>query len=339
MSLKALEKANQRMEKEVSTLKQDNVRLTEENSALKDTVDRLFGKVADLTDGAATTNAAIEKLHEIVRLPQDISNITTLQNALDEHFLSSEATAQHPELRTQFTAFACTRANVTLSCASGRNIFTTSGYYGRNHQMDCAQCCGPNPALDCAELIEENRPGEWEAIQSHCDGRNSCQFENQGSTIDGCEVDYQSDYMLVYYDCLPHDVSGAVGFTASANTGNTLYENGDVIVFDDVISNFGGHYNPNISTFICPWDGVYLFSVNVQGYLSATMDIDLMRNDVQLVEMMIDDITSVYNRASMTLVIDCTSGDVMWVRAGHSNYIHAAARRTLFAGYLLHRND
>ena len=187
-------------------------------------------------------------------------------------------------------------------------------------------------------LIEENRPWEWDAIQSHCDGQNSCQFENQGSTIDGCKLGYQSDYMLVYYDCLPHDVSGAVGFTASASTGDTLYESGDVIVFGDVISNFGGHYNPEISTFICPWDGVYLFSVNVQGYSSHYMHIDLMRNDVQLADILIDDISGTYNRGSTTMVINCASGDVVWVRAGYSNYIHAAARRTLFSGYLLHRD-
>ena len=331
------------MEKKVDVLEQEIGRLVEENRALKDIVDRLAATVTGLTEDVASNHDDIKKLNEIVLLPQDTTNTTALPNTTDEQFSLSETPntpgVQHPEPRSQFTAFACTRGNVTLSCPSGRNISTTAGYYGRNHQLACAPCCGPNPALDCAELIEENRPWEWDAIQSHCDGQNTCQFENQGSTIDGCELGYQSDYMLVYYDCLPHDVSGAVGFTAAANTGSyTPYEIGDVIVFDDVISNFGGHYNADISTFICPWDGVYLFSVNVQGYTSDNMYIDLMRNEVELAEIWIDNISSTYNRGSTTIVIDCASGDVMWVRAGDTNYIHVETRRTLFSGFLLHRD-
>ena len=174
-----------------------------------------------------------------------------------------------PATHSQFTAFACTSGIMTLSCPAGRTILTVTANYGQydNPNSECTGCCAPNPLHDCTELVEESRPTDWLGIQLLCDNQTSCEFENLGSAIDQCEEGYQSDYMQLFYDCLPDDETGPVAFTAFANTGQpTWYNNDDVIVFNEVLSNAGGHYNSATSSFICPSHGVYLISVNVQGY-------------------------------------------------------------------------
>ena len=145
--------------------------------------------------------------------------------------------------------------------------------------------------------------------------------------------------MQVFYDCLPHDETGPVAFTAWANTGNpTDYSVGDIIVFNEVLSNIGGHYNTDTSSFICPWDGVYVFSVTVQGYLSDLTDTDLMQNNNFLARIFNDDISGAYNRGSMTTVIDCERGDVIWNLAWTTGSINCNTNRfTTFSGFLLQR--
>ena len=243
-----------------------------------------------------------------------------------------------PETHTQFTALGCTGATVTLSCPGGRTILTTSANYGQ-YDNACFDCCAPNPESDCTELVEENRPSDWLAIQAECDNQTSCEFQNLGSVIDTCEVGYTSDYMQVFYDCLPHDETGPVAFMAWADTGSeTNYRSGDVVVFNAVLNNIGGHYNTDTSSFICPWDGVYVFSVTVQGFASSSSDIHLSRNGVYQTRIWNDNIDGVFNRGSMTAVIDCERGDVIWNMAATVCTIRCSSfRETTFSGFLLQR--
>ena len=95
--------------------------------------------------------------------------------------------------------------------------------------------------------------------------------------MDECDERYhQSDYMQLFYDCLPDDETGPVAFTAYADTGSkTQYGDGSIIVFNKVLTNAGGHYNAVTSSFICPWHGLYLMSVNIQGYNDYYMPVYL----------------------------------------------------------------
>ena len=87
-----------------------------------------------------------------------------------------------------------------------------------------------------------------------------------------------------------------MGFTAWANTGgSTVYDIYEVVVFDQVISNFGGHYNPDTSSFICPFNGVYMVNVNVQASPGETVYVDVMHNYVVLVQAWADDLFDLYS--------------------------------------------
>ena len=187
--------------------------------------------------------------------------------------------------------------------------------------------------------MEEHRPSNWFTIKALCDNQTSCQVDNFGSVISECQEGYLSDYAQIFYDCLPVDETGPVGFTAWANTGDpTAYDSSEIVVFDVVISNFGGHYNPDTSSFVCPFDGVYLVNVNVQAYYGEQVHVDIMRNDIILVEAFADDQSGLLTQASNTVMTECQRGDVLWIRSASSaTMLYAVYRRSTFSAFLMHR--
>ena len=250
-----------------------------------------------------------------------------------------------PEMLTQFTAFGCLSDELVLSCPEGRTIFTTSAVYGR-YDVACTpffNCCPPDPLEDCTELVEENRPEDWLAIKLLCDNRTICTYEYGGSTIDECGINYVADYLHIFYDCLPYDANAPVGFTASSNTGaNTTYQSGQIVIYNDVISNIGGHYNPDTSSFICPYDGVYMFDINVISYYYHSAHIAVYRNVTLLSQTQAysyGDIHQLYPTSSTHVITPCAAGEVVWVRATAATNLHAVSRFNLFSGYLLYNYE
>ena len=245
-----------------------------------------------------------------------------------------------PATGSKYTAFACT-GNITLSCPGERRISVTVGGYAKYANSACSRCrCPPNPALDCTEVIEENNPKVWYDIKTSCDYRKSCDVRPNRTAINQCKTNYIPDYIQVFYDCLPDDVNGPVGFAAYANTGKRfMYNFNDVIVFDEVISNFGGHYNPETSSFVCPADGVYMIGVHVLARKSYDVIANIMRNYDELVAVRIDSLERHYNANSGTIVAHGSRGDVIWIRQGYNATarIYAADRRNFFACFLLYR--
>ena len=300
--LERVEHENQRLSTENQRLSTENQRLSEENQRLAETVSQ--------------HNLRIETLEKPALLPRD----------------HPHSAAPEPETRSQFTAFGCTGDLVTLACPDGRQILTTSAYYGQ--YSACSDCCAPNPANDCTELVEENRPGDWATIKLLCDSQTSCQIDNLGSVVDECEAGYTSDYMQVFFDCLPlNDETGPVAFTAYASTGSpTAYSPHDVIIFNDVLENIGGHYNNDTSSFVCPWHGIYLFSLSIES--SDGMAFDLYRNSACIAI-----IGNVSGRGSTTIVTECHRGDVMWIKNSvTAGDVMAVYRKVLFTGVMLHRH-
>ena len=245
-----------------------------------------------------------------------------------------------PDIYTQFTSFACTSDVVALSCPNSRTIFVTSAFYGQYYHQCDDECCPPNPRYDCSVNIEDDTPGDWLIIEALCDGQTSCEIENLGSVISECQAGYTSDYAQVFYDCLPVDEVGPVGFTAWANTGvETAYDNDEIMVFDQVISNFGGHYNPATSSFVCPFVGAYMVSVNVQAPTDSRLAVvNIVHNDYVYAQVFADNLSGLSTQASNTIIIECQRGDVLWVQSASSNTVlYAREGRSSFSAFLIHR--
>ena len=332
---------------------QDIKRLTEENDRLSHANDVLTGRLSHINDvlNQRLTSQNDDHQPEVERLSHANKELNerlfhvhvTLEQRVERlEVVSSRQTATNqspePDTRSQFTAFACTLGSMAISCPSNRTILVTSGVYGvfDSPNSECTDCCAPNPQYDCTELVEEARPSDWLAIQALCDGQTSCEFENPGTVLDDCS-DEASDYMQLYYDCLLDDETGPVAFTAWANTGGTtLYNTGDIIVFNELLTHAGGHFNTATSSFICPWDGIYLVSVTILSGQNDAMRVQLMRNDVMLTDIQVDAIDG-HNHGSTTVVTECDRSDTLWMRAGRVGTLWADDRRNLFTAHILHR--
>ena len=107
-----------------------------------------------------------------------------------------------------FSALACVTDVAQLSCPDGRTINATSAVYGQYiypHGFACPNdCCPPNPAHDCTELVYDNSPQDWLAIKLLCDEQESCEFPYSGAGFrTSCDEGVTPAYVHVFYNCLP----------------------------------------------------------------------------------------------------------------------------------------
>ena len=83
-----------------------------------------------------------------------------------------------------------------------------------------------------------------------------------------------------------HPVTDFVGFSAYATNDQTPAAN-ETILLPGVVTDAGGAYNPDTSTFTCPTTAYYYIYFSLYLSLTATYDdchIDISMNDVQVVE-------------------------------------------------------
>ena len=138
------------------------------------------------------------------------------------------------------------------------------------------------------------------------------------------------------YHLFSEDISGPVGFTAYAEDWRS-YQEDDLVLFESVVTNLGAHYNPVTSTFLCPYDGVYLFSVSFNANSNYRMRASIIRNSSYLADALAYTNENP-NHASALVITDCSPGSKVWVRSyNDNNYMTADPRTALFSGYLLHR--
>ena len=140
----------------------------------------------------------------------------------------------------------------------------------------------------------------------------------------------------VFY--ITDDDHGPAGFSAYA-TAIEQYDYEEIVVFSGVISNIGNHYDPNTSKFTCPYNGLYLFSVNMNAYSINDMHAQIVRDDEYLLEAWAYGYNDVYySHASAFTIAECNVGQAVWVRAGNNaDYMFGSEQRSShFSGALIY---
>ena len=137
---------------------------------------------------------------------------------------------------------------------------------------------------------------------------------------------------------LVDDGTEAIGFTACDST-QRLYDVNEIVLFDRELTNYGGYYNTQTSSFICPVDGMYLFTLVINAY-NTDVQVLIMRNDVELTQTWARAIVELYNHGANMVVTECLAGDVVWPRVeyigGSQDVIHGAdSCYTTFSGVLI----
>ena len=129
-----------------------------------------------------------------------------------------------------------------------------------------------------------------------------------------------------------------VGFSAHSQV-DAYYEEFSPIRFGGVITNIGNRYYVDNSTFVCPYDGVYLFSIAILGDHRYRSDYQLLL-DGGLVATVFLDSSSVgtYPTGATVVVIECNAGSSVYVRSGDDAawMMGGYERHSVFSGYMLY---
>ena len=128
--------------------------------------------------------------------------------------------------------------------------------------------------------------------------------------------------------------SSVVGFTAYHPDGTGNYQEGDTIEFSNILSNFGNHYDPSTSTFTCPYNGIYMFTVSFNAH-ETDMTAYIMHEGDAIARAMATSDETWYNHASAFVLVECMGGDEVWIECQKSGgQLYGYDKSAQFNGYL-----
>ena len=113
---------------------------------------------------------------------------------------------------------------------------------------------------------------------------------------------------------------------------------GELMQFDVAISNLGGYYQADNSVFICPFDGVYVFSLNALSQPGYLLDNRLYIDNQNYVNAWADNVDGAFNQASNMYVGFCAAGSQAWAKVNSASRSRGS-RSTVFSWFLLQRYD
>ncbi|XP_062598300.1 multimerin-2-like [Saccostrea cucullata] len=135
------------------------------------------------------------------------------------------------------------------------------------------------------------------------------------------------------------DFGKKVAFTAGVTSSSTSWNSG-TLVFNKVINNVGGGYNPNTGIFTAPLNGDYVFYVSIQSAGADFYDIyvDIVFNGSSKVRAMAYNYNSndLHETGTNMVTLRLQQGDTVWVKhhSGTGYYTHSDAPITTFSGFL-----
>ena len=106
-----------------------------------------------------------------------------------------------------------------------------------------------------------------------------------------------------------------MGFSVLLDSGRITVPGNTKVEWPVVRTNVGGGFDPATSDFICPVDGTYMFNVDTLVHWDDVFRAGLeILHDGSLVVASIAQSNDVYGAASSTVVLQCNSGQRVWVR-------------------------
>ena len=109
-----------------------------------------------------------------------------------------------------------------------------------------------------------------------------------------------------------------------------------LIEFDGVHTNRGNHYD-NATTFTCPVNGTYFFTVSVMSYTSDNVAVALEIDNVRLATAWGDNVGSYLPAATNSALIRCNEGQKVYVKCTITGYVYSVTseKYSTFSGFLV----
>ncbi|XP_061195788.1 cerebellin-3-like [Saccostrea echinata] len=135
------------------------------------------------------------------------------------------------------------------------------------------------------------------------------------------------------------ELTQKVSFTAGVTSDSSSWNSG-TLVFNKVISNEGGGYDPINGIFTAPVVGNYVFYVSIQGYKDNDIYVDIVLNGSSEVRAMVEANSASneqYETGTNLVILRLQQGDRVWVRhydgSGYATFSDAPV--TTFSGFLI----
>ena len=143
-------------------------------------------------------------------------------------------------------------------------------------------------------------------------------------------LNLSSSFSYMFTDVLP-----PVAFTAYNNISE-FFQVGQIAQFVQTFSNIGGHYNPATSSFVCPYKGVYVFSIHFSADSNDRLRLTIVIDGVATVKAWAEAQYEITTGSAM-VVSECGPSQMVWVETEDDGIIEGGAPGlSHFAGYLLY---
>lgn len=132
----------------------------------------------------------------------------------------------------------------------------------------------------------------------------------------------RTDFIVIYIlTCLSDNRWKQIAFTAHLNDIPTT---SSTLVFKRVITNIGEGYNVSDGLFYCPKDGLYTFTVTLEGHSRINAHGYFMKNKKEVAYLHEQQVTNGYPSVTATIAIKLVFGDKIWIKgAGIRYYYHS----------------
>ena len=109
-----------------------------------------------------------------------------------------------------------------------------------------------------------------------------------------------------------------------------------LIEFDGVHTNRGNHYD-NATSFTCPVNGTYFFTVSIMSSLNDVVTASIEIDNVRLATAFADYVNGFYPAATNSVLIRCNEGQKVFVKCTYAGYIYSSSTNmeSSFSGFLV----
>ena len=121
-------------------------------------------------------------------------------------------------------------------------------------------------------------------------------------------------------------------------TEERIYNDGDIVIFDGAVSNFGGYFNLETSIFVCPYSGIYWFSVSCFSEVGYSCTPAIYVETSLILKTIGKGNDDHENQGTSSTVVECKAGDRAWIMNVNSSQMYDTLDRTnSFSGFLLYK--
>ena len=122
-----------------------------------------------------------------------------------------------------------------------------------------------------------------------------------------------------------------IGFSAYSSTVQDC-QAGTVLQFDTEVTDIGDFYNKDNSIFICPQDGLYLFSVSAESLDGNIISAGIIKEGIQLLSAYHGNLGT--SQGSSTVIAECNAFQSVWIECRMDGQLDKG-RASSFSGVLI----